>query len=73
MVNPLNKELQESRRLLEHYWSVLKNDENLKLNKNPDNQRLLTEKDIERINLKIQGLKENINNLLNNDNDYNWK
>lgn len=71
MTNPLNKELQESRSLLEHYKRVLKTDKELKLNGNPNNHKLLAEEDIDKINLKIEGLSKNISMLLDNDNEYN--
>lgn len=70
MVSPLNRELQELRMSLEHYKNVLMNDAKFKERGNPDNCMLLTDEDIDRINLKIKYINEKINELLDNDNGY---
>lgn len=70
MVTPLNKELEELRLSLEHYKLVLSNDKKFKDEGNPDNCKLLSDEDIQRINLKINGINERINELLVTDNGY---
>ena len=71
MVTPLNRELQELRMTVEHYKRVLKNDERFKADGNPDNYKLLTDNDIDKINLKIDSINTKIEELLVNDNNYN--
>lgn len=70
MVTPLNKDLQNLRVSLEHYKNILKNDELLKKEGNPDNKLLLSDDDINKINLKIEAISEKIVELLDNDNGY---
>jgi len=70
MVTPLNKDLQNLRVSLEHYKNILKNDELLKKEGNPDNKLLLSDDDINKINLKIEAISEKIIELLDNDNGY---
>ena len=70
MVTPLNKDLQNLRVSLEHYKRILKNDELLKKEGNPDDKLLLSDDDIRNINLKIEAISEKITELLDNDNGY---
>lgn len=70
MVTPLNKDLQNLRVSLEHYKNILKNDELLKKEGNHDNKLLLSDDDINKINLKIEAISEKIIELLDNDNEY---
>lgn len=70
MSTPVNKDLRELRMAKEHYINILKNDEKLKKENNPENNILLTEKDIAKINSKIEGISEKIDELLLVEKDY---
>lgn len=65
MVNPVNRELRELRMLKEKYMLILEQNDNVS-----DEEHLLTEDDITKINLKVKTISEKIDELLKSDNDY---
>ena len=65
MSTPINQELRELRMAKEHYSSVLVQDKFYKsLEKIDDDVKLLSDKDIEKINLKINAINSKIVELL---------
>lgn len=65
MSTPINQELRELRMAKEHYSSVLVQDKFYKsLEKIDDDVKLLSDKDIEKINLKINAIDSKIVELL---------
>lgn len=65
MSTPINQELRELRMAKEHYSSVLVQDKFYKsLEKIDDDVKLLSDKDIEKINLKIDSINSKIVELL---------
>lgn len=70
-MNAINQELNNYRHAIEHYNRILKEDAAIKKGeKESDGRPLLTEKDIEKINLKLDGLKSQRDELLKQDKDY---
>ena len=70
MSTPINKELRELRMTKEHYVNILKHDVELKDNGNPEGHPLLNKDDIKKINSKIDGLSDRIEELLIIEKDY---
>lgn len=70
MSTPMNRELYELRTAKEHYIRILKNDDEIKSLGNPDNLKILSDEDIAKINKKIDGISEKINDLLEHDEEY---
>ncbi len=65
MSTPINQELRELRMAKEHYSSVLVQDKFYKsLEEIDDDVKLLSDKDIEKINLKINAIDSKIVELL---------
>lgn len=70
-MNPINQELHNYRHAIEHYNRILKDDAAIKNGEIEDDGRpLLTDKDIEKINQKLDGLKSQRDELLKQDKDY---
>lgn len=71
-MNPINQELTNYRHLISHYETILKINESIKSGEmETDGRPLLTDKDIEKINLKLTSLKEQRDDLLMKEKDYN--
>ena len=71
-MNPINQELQNYRRLIVHYEKVLREDSLIKTKSiENDGRPLLTAKDIDRIEKKLEGLREQRDHLLKQEKDYN--
>ena len=71
MSTPLNKELQELRNSIEHYESVLRMDKSIKSGEiESDGRPILDEKDISKINEKLNFLRDKRDDLLTKDNNY---
>jgi hypothetical protein len=70
MSTPINQEIRELRMAREHYVSVLNQDKIFKNNDNPNNCKLLTDEDINKINRKINAIDVKINELLQVERDY---
>ncbi|MBQ2653395.1 MAG: hypothetical protein IJF83_07560 [Methanobrevibacter sp.] len=70
-MNPINQELQNYRRLIVHYEKILRDDSLIKSKSiENDGRPLLTEKDIDKIEKKLEGLKEQRDHLLKQEKDY---
>ncbi|WP_405287639.1 hypothetical protein [Methanobrevibacter sp.] len=70
-MNPINQELNNYKRAIVHYERILREDAAIKKGEIEANERpLLTDKDINKINLKLKGLREQRDHLLKQDNDY---
>lgn len=70
-MNPINQELQEYRRLIVHYDKILRDDSLIKTGSIEDDGRpLLTAKDIDRIEKKLEALREQRDYLLKQEKDY---
>lgn len=71
-MNPINQELQNYRRLIVHYEKILRDDSLIKTKSiENDGRPLLTAKDIDRIEKKLEGLREQRDHLLKQEKDYN--
>jgi len=70
-MNPINQELQEYRHLIVHYEKILRDDSLIKSKSiESDGRPLLTAKDIDRIEKKLEGLREQRDHLLRQEKDY---
>ena len=71
-MNPINQELQNYRRLIVHYEKILRDDSLIKTKSiENDGRPLLTTKDIDKIEKKLEGLREQRDHLLKQEKDYN--
>ena len=71
-MNLINQELQNYRRLIVHYEKILRDDSLIKTKSiENDGRPLLTAKDIDRIEKKLEGLREQRDHLLKKEKDYN--
>lgn len=71
-MNLINQELQNYRRLIVHYEKILRDDSLIKTKFiENDGRPLLTAKDIDRIEKKLEGLREQRDHLLKQEKDYN--
>ena len=70
MGTPINQELRELRMVKEHYQIVLRNDEQMKESGEVGDVPLLSDKDILKINQKIDSITVEIDKLLNVDKGY---
>lgn len=70
-MNPINQELQEYRHLIVHYEKILRDDSLIKSKSiESDGRPLLTANDIDRIEKKLEGLREQRDHLLRQEKDY---
>ena len=70
MGTPINQELRELRMVKEHYQIVLRNDAKMKESGQVGDVPLLSDKDILKINQKIDSITVEIDKLLNVDKGY---
>ena len=70
MSNPVNVELRELRMTKEHYLRILKEDKIIKDSGNVEGYMLLNDKDIEKINNKIDLITVKIGELLAEESDF---
>lgn len=71
-MNLINQELQNYRRLIVCYEKILRDDSLIKTKSiENDGRPLLTAKDIDRIEKKLEGLREQRDHLLKQEKDYN--
>ena len=70
-MNPINKELQETRTAIEHYQRIMREDTLISVGEMEDDGRpRLSQNDIDKIKAKINGLTEKRNELLKQEKDY---
>ena len=70
-MNPINQELRDYRRLIVHYEKILRDDGLIKTKSiENDGRPLLTEQDIDKIEKKLEGLREQRDHLLKQEKDY---